>query len=224
MLVAPSLLHSWRAAIINCSDQKKKIKLKSKVGSIEDKELKNCSGSEQSNWQTGLWKQRAGILKWECQGQGNSMRGDLSSQVGSEGDFLISVFFFHATRGIIKQPIVFMVNLKNIMQTATDVAIHGKVFPPNKTKNYPYTPVLYLPAPLPDGETLHSALSRWVWIVPLWSRWLSGVSSRMLQSIQASKSTVFGLKTCTLKHTGRHSGPPEVNRNLTFPRPEFSSQ
>lgn len=71
------------------------------------------------------------------------MRGDLSSQVGSEGDFLISVFFFHATRGIIKQPIVFTVNLKNITQSATDVAIHGKVFPPNKTKNYPY------PSPLP---------------------------------------------------------------------------
>lgn len=71
------------------------------------------------------------------------MRGDLSSQVGSEGDFLISVFFFHATRGIIKQPIVFTVNLKNITQSTTDVAIHGKVFPPNKTKNYPY------PSPLP---------------------------------------------------------------------------
>lgn len=65
------------------------------------------------------------------------MHGDLSGQVGSEGDFLVSVFFFHATRGIIKQPIVFMANLENIKQTAADAAIHGKAFCPNKTKNDP---------------------------------------------------------------------------------------
>lgn len=88
------------------------------------------------------------------------MHGDLSGQVGSEGDFLISVFFFHATRGIIKQPTVFMANLENVKQTATDAAIHGKVFCPNKTKNDPCSSLLYPPALLPDWETLHLVLSR----------------------------------------------------------------
>lgn len=88
------------------------------------------------------------------------MCGDLSGQVGSEGDFLISVFFFHATRGIIKQPIVFMANLENIKQTATDAAIHGKVFCSNKTKSDPCNPFLYPPALLPDWEMLHLVLGR----------------------------------------------------------------
>lgn len=54
------------------------------------------------------------------------MHGDPSSQVGSEGDLLLSVFFCHATRGIIKQ-------------AASDAAIHGKVSCPSKSKNYPHT-------------------------------------------------------------------------------------
>lgn len=214
MLVAPSLLQSWRAAIINCLDSEKEEK--SKVGPTENKELKNCSGSKHSNWQTGLWKQRAGILQWECQGQGNSMRGDLSSQVGSEGDLLLSVFFCHATRGIIKQPIVFMANVKNRMQSASDAAIHGKVSCPSKSKNYPHT------APR-QGHTAFSA-QQVIINPPLWSWWLSGACSGMFLSIQTSKSSFLDLETCTLKHKGRHNGPTEVTRNLTSWRPELSSR
>lgn len=36
---------------------------KSKVGTMEDRELKKCCGSMQSNCQAGLWKQRVRILK-----------------------------------------------------------------------------------------------------------------------------------------------------------------
>lgn len=88
------------------------------------------------------------------------MHGDLSGQEVSEGNFLVSVFFFHATRGIIEQSIVFMANLENIKQTATDAAIHGKVFCPNKTKNDPFRPFLYPPALLPRWEMLHLVISR----------------------------------------------------------------
>lgn len=88
------------------------------------------------------------------------MHGDLSGQVSSEGDFLVSVFFSHATRGIIKQPIVFMANLENTKQTATHAAIHGKVFCPNKTKNDLCSPFLSPPALLPDWKMLHLVLSR----------------------------------------------------------------
>lgn len=52
-----------------------------------------------------------------------------------------------------------MANLKNIMQSATDVAIHGKVFPPNKSKNYPW-PSPLPPHTTPHGETLHLVLGR----------------------------------------------------------------
>lgn len=129
----------------------KKRKKKRKAGPIEDKELLGEQVKQLTDREWRSWIEDAKVKEIQC--------GVICLAKWARREFLVSVFFFHATRGIIKQPIVFTVNLKNIMQSATDADIHGKVVPPHKTRNYPcHSPLP--PHTTPDGETLHWAQQR----------------------------------------------------------------